>query len=482
MLFNSIPFLIFFPLAVLLYFLIPQRFRAVFLLAVNLLFYASQDGSVMLCLCFSILCTWTTGAIIYRSSPEKSKFLLFFFVFLNLLPLIVLKYANFTLQLFHSEKTLQLLLPAGISFYTLQALTYVAGCYRKEIVPEKNLLRYAVFVSFFPCILSGPIERAERILPQVEGSSHGFDAIRVKEGLLMMLWGYFIKLVIVSRLSILTDLVYEKYEELPAGAIAIGVFFYAFQIYGDFAGYSSIAIGAARILGYEVKANFRQPYLSRSVAEFWRRWHISLSSWFRDYMYIPLGGSRCGRGRHFLNLMIIFTVSGLWHGADLTFLLWGFLYGCYQIIGILLRPARERLERIFAAGDPGKAGKHWIYNGSRVLITFVIVSLTWIPFRSTSLSQAYGVFTGLFRGNPLSALADGTVFSLGLGSRNLLFAVLAMLLLIFVDLLCEKKKCDITGLLVRTNGFLRWSFYYILLIAIIFSANLSTQEFLYQSF
>ena len=480
MLFNSIAFLFFFPFTVLLYFVIPKRFQYIWLLIVSYGFYLSQGGAAVVFLLYSTVLTWITGDIIYKSKKRVKRITLFISLLLNLLPLLVFKYSNFFLELIKNEKSFNLLLPAGISFYTLQSMTYVIDCYRDKLEPEKNLFRYALFVSFFPCILSGPIERAGNMLPQINAREHGFDPIRVKEGLFTMLWGYFIKLVIVSRLEILTDLVYTKYAVLSGTAVLIGVIAYSIQIYCDFAGYSFIALGAARILGYNIICNFKQPYLATSIQDFWRRWHISLSTWFRDYLYIPLGGNRKGKMRQYFNLLIVFTVSGLWHGANLTFIVWGLLYGIYQVLGNMVKPVREKAEAFLAGWGDGSVIK--MYQALRIIITYVIITLTWIPFRSTTLSQAVNVLRGIFRDNRLSYLFDGTVAELGLGVNNLLFVIASIIIVAVVDMLCERKGCEIYHLFDNTRASFRWCFYYIVIVCILFSANLSTQEFLYQSF
>ncbi len=480
MLFNSIAFLFFFPFTVLLYFLIPQRYRYIWLLFSNYVFYLSQDRGVVLFLALSTLITWITGNIIYSKNVKIKRIALFIGIVLNLLPLLIFKYSNFFLSFSDAGKTLNLVIPAGISFYTLQSMTYVIDCYRDRLAPEKNLFKYALFVSFFPCILSGPIERAESFLPQTELSEHSFDPERVKEGLRYMLWGYFMKLVIVSRLEILTDLVYRDYADLSGTAVLIGVIAFSLQIYCDFAGYSFIALGTARILGYNIICNFRQPYLACSIQDFWRRWHVSLSTWFRDYLYIPLGGSKKGDLRRYLNIMIVFVVSGLWHGAGLTFLIWGVLHGLFQNIGHMLLPLRKRTESFLTSYRGGRWKKP--YEFMSILVTYVIVMLAWIPFKSTDLSQAGEVFLSMFNDNRLEHLFDGTLFTLGLGVNNLFFAIAALFVVIITDLLCEKRGCTISRLFDGMRTSFRWAVYYLLIIMILFSANLSTQEFLYQGF
>lgn len=477
MLFNSLQFLIFFPIVVLLYFLIPHKFRYLWLLFASYFFYMSQEPFYAVFLIMSTIITWIAGNLLYKAKSKRNRNLIVAGGFLLTLSfLLYFKYTDFVLSLFGSSKQLNLILPIGISFYTFQSLTYIMDCYRREVPPEKNIFKYALFVSFFPNILSGPIERSKNLLKQFD-ELHSFDSVRAKEGLLLMLWGYFLKLAIVPRLTILTDLVYGSYTSFSGVPLIFAALAYAFQIYSDFAGYSSIAIGAAKIMGFEIMQNFRQPYFASSVSDFWRRWHISLSSWFRDYLYIPLGGSRCSKIRKYFNVMVVFLTSGIWHGANITFVVWGALNGIYQITGGILQPIRCRI--CTACG----LNRHpTIHRFIQTVFTFILLCITWIFFRASSVTEACGILSRMVTTIDFSNFFDGTVFSLGLGTMNLVFAVAALLLLLAVDLACEFRKCDISGLLVRTPVFLRWGFYYLLFIMILLSSNLSTQEFLYTQF
>lgn len=477
MLFNSLQFLIFFPIVVMLYFLIPHKFRYLWLLFASYFFYMSQEPFYVVFLIMSTTITWITGNLLYKAKSKRSRNLIVAGGFiLTLSFLLYFKYTDFLLSLFGSSTRLNLILPIGISFYTFQSLTYIMDCYRGEVPPEKNIFKYALFVSFFPNILSGPIERSKNLLKQFD-ELHPFDAIRVKEGLLLMLWGYFLKMAIVPRLTILTDLVYGDYTSFSGVPLLLAALAYTFQIYCDFAGYSSIAIGAAKIMGFEIMQNFRQPYFASSISDFWRRWHISLSSWFRDYLYIPLGGSRCSKLRKHFNVMVVFLISGIWHGANITFVIWGALNGVYQIIGDVLRPVRSRI--CTACG----LNRHpTIHRLIQTVFTFILLCITWIFFRASSVTEACSILVRMVTTMNFSNFFDGTVFSLGLGTMNLVFAVAALILLFAVDLACEFRKCDISRLFVRTPLLLRWGFYYLLFIMILLSSNLSTQEFLYTQF
>ncbi|MCR5734569.1 MAG: MBOAT family protein [Lachnospiraceae bacterium] len=472
-------FLIFFPTVVLIYFIIPAKYRYLWLLACSYFYYLCRDDSVVLFLIIATVITWATGGILDKITDLKLKRAVAISgAIINLLPLIVLKYGHFALGLVNAGISFDPLLPAGISFYIFQSTTYIIDRYRGETEVEKNFLKYALFVSFFPCILSGPIERSKNFLIQIDEKQarekrKGFDPVRCRQGLMYMLWGYFLKLVIVSRLTILTDNVFSLYKGFKGYLILVAVFAYSFQIYCDFAGYSFIAVGCAKIMGYDITLNFRQPYLAKSVADFWRRWHISLSSWFRDYLYIPLGGNRKGNLRRYLNIMIVFLLSGLWHGANLTFVFWGFLFGAYQVVGYIIRKKKK------TGPLPGEKGAE---NGAfGIVLTFVLVTLTWIPFRAQSISEAFDVFVSIFS-NYGNTAYGGSLSGLGLGVNNLLFVIFAVIVLIFTDVMCEKRKCTVATLFENSPVVYRWGFYYLLIVMILFSLNLSTTEFLYQKF
>lgn len=467
-LFNSVEFLVFFPIACLLYFLIPHRFRYVYLLAVSYAFYAYADLASLPFLLITTCITWICGKLLYDRRKVG-----FAGLFLAILFLCYFKYTAYLLSLVGTE--FNVILPLGISFYTFQSATYLLDCYRHKMEPEKNPLIYALFVSFFPTIMSGPICRAADLVPQFR-EEHRFDADMAKSGLQYMLWGYFLKMVIVSRLSILTDLVLPD-GEMKGLAVLLAVLAYSFQIYCDFAGYSYIAIGCAKVMGFCLMRNFRQPYLAESVADFWRRWHISLSSWFKDYLYIPLGGNRKGTFRKYLNVLIVFAVSGIWHGANVTFLIWGLLNGIYQVFGALLTNARASLCRLLKLEQKSRP-----VHVLKVFCTFLLITFTWIFFRAASVAEAFQVVGRIFSGSYVTALVDGTVFNLGLGVKNLVFVLVALIFLIAADLICEHKKCDVDEILTNVKWPIRWAVYYILILMLLFSCNLSTQEFLYMSF
>lgn len=349
--FNSFDFLCFFPIVIAIYFVIPRKTRYLWLLAASYYFYMGWNPKYALLIAFSTVVTYFSGIFIekinnrisdknetdeeYKKAIRQKKQVVAVSFTVNLLILVFFKYFDFLLGNINGilsrfgisivEKPFDVLLPVGISFYTFQALSYTMDVYRNEIKAEKNILKYALFVSFFPQLVAGPIERSKNLLKQIE-TVHTFDLWnyeRITKGLTVMLWGFFQKMVIADRIAILVDNVYDKYWLYGSSALILATILFAFQIYCDFGSYSNIAIGAAEVMGFSLMENFDTPYFSTSIKEFWRRWHISLSTWFRDYLYIPLGGNRKGTFRKYLNLIITFLVSGLWHGASWSFIVWG---------------------------------------------------------------------------------------------------------------------------------------------------------------
>jgi D-alanyl-lipoteichoic acid acyltransferase DltB (MBOAT superfamily) len=327
MLFNSIEFLIFFPIVVVVYFIIPDKIKHLWLLIASYYFYMCWNAKYALLILASTIVTYISGILLDKVKNQtllKKSVVTASFV-INLGILFYFKYINFMLVIFTrifaklhiqlNTPVFDIILPVGISFYTFQALSYTMDVYRGEIKAEKNFFRYALFVSFFPQLVAGPIERSKNLLKQLSVPQK-FSFENMREGLLLMMWGYYLKLVLADRIAIFVDTVYGDYKTYPGMYLIIATMLFAVQIYCDFAGYSTIAMGAAKVLGVELMENFNAPYLSTSVAEFWRKWHISLTSWFKDYLYIPLGGSRKGKLRKYLNKMIVFLVSGLWHGQD----------------------------------------------------------------------------------------------------------------------------------------------------------------------
>jgi D-alanyl-lipoteichoic acid acyltransferase DltB (MBOAT superfamily) len=406
--FNSIEFLIFFPIVVGLYFACPFRYRWALLLAASYYFYAAWKLEYIFLLMAATLISYITAISIFKSERQAQRTtLLVIGLCANLGILFAFKYFNFVndslrtafnqFNLVYNVPMFQVLLPIGISFYTFQTIGYLIDVYRGKLEPERHLGRYALFVAFFPQLVAGPINRAPQLLPQFY-EKFQFDEARVSSGLRLMLWGMFQKVVIADRLGLYVNTVYNNPSEWTGWPVLLATYFFAFQIYCDFAGYSSIAIGAARVLGFDLMENFRRPYFARLPSEFWRRWHISLSSWFRDYLYIPLGGSRVSVPRWYLNLLIVFLVSGLWHGAAWTFVMWGGLHGLYMIGEAATRGTRSKLAYRLGLGQ--QPITQAVLGG---FITFNLVCLAWIFFRANSISDAFLLLQNLA---PLTNFAE----------------------------------------------------------------------------
>lgn len=506
MLFNSMQFAVFFPIAVLLYFIIPHKARTVYLLVLSYIYYMCWRAEYALLMFLSTFITFLSGMVIdkYRDCTDMKgerirKGAVAVSFILNLLILGFFKYYGFMSEAVNSvldsigiKYTLpafDVLLPVGISFYIFQALSYTVDVYRKEIPAEKNLLKYALFVSFFPQLVAGPIERSKNLLKQFD-EVHHFDYERVRLGLFRMLWGFFMKLVIAQRLSIVADLIYENSDTSTGYQLLLGTIVFAFQIYCDFASYSEIAIGAAKVLGFELMENFRQPFFSKSCKELWNRWHISLNTWFRDYLYFPLGGSRKGAVRKHVNLMIVFLLSGLWHGAAWTYVIWGGLSGLFQVFGELLKPVREKLGAIVHL-KKGTA----VHSFICIITTFMFFCTSLVFFRSESLSQAVGIMGKIFTDFGFASVLTTRPTALGLGGYHLLILIVAMLILFVVDLLKEKSERSVeikaagamgTGgfyeKLLSSPYYVRWSCYFALVILILLSANFGSEEFIYFQF
>jgi D-alanyl-lipoteichoic acid acyltransferase DltB (MBOAT superfamily) len=370
-----------------------------------------------------------------------------------------------------------IILPVGISFYTFQALSYTIDVYRGDIEAEKNLGKYALFVSFFPQLVAGPIEKSKDLLNQFN-NTYSFEYERVKSGLLLMLWGFFQKIVVADRAAIMVNTIYNSPSTYGGFQIIIATLFFSFQIYCDFASYSNIAIGAAKVMGFQLTNNFDQPYFSRSIKDFWRRWHISLSSWFRDYLYIPLGGSRKGKLRTYINIMIVFLSSGLWHGASINFVVWGGLHGIYQIIGDMLRPIKDRFIKLFNIRS-----NVFSYKLMQIVINFTLVNFAWIFFRASSFSNAKILVKNLFIFNPW-VLIDGSLFTLGLDKREFLVVLLSIILVVIVDLL--QRKMNIFEALSEQNLLFRWGIYISTIVIILifgsYGPTYSAQQFIYFQF
>lgn len=486
MLFNSFHFLIFFPIVTLIYFFIPYRVRWIWLLITSYYFYMCWNPKYAILIATSTLITYLSGILISKSKDKKKLWVALSFIS-NLGILFFFKYFDFAIENINIvlnklhialiTPSFDVLLPVGISFYTFQALSYTVDVYRGDVKPEKNLGKYALFVSFFPQLVAGPIETSKHLLDQFN-HNYDFDYDRVKSGLLLMLWGFFQKLVIADRIAIVVNTVYNNYTNYSGFTLIVATVLFAFQIYCDFSSYSDIAIGCARVMGFELMQNFNRPYFSKSIAEFWRRWHISLGGWFRDYLYIPLGGSRHGKLKKYRNIMIVFLTSGLWHGAGWGFIIWGFLHGFYQVAGDLLKPTREYFIEKFNINRNG-----FFHKLSQIIIVFILVDFAWIFFRANTFGDAIGIIKNMFVFNPW-VLFDGSLYNLGLDQKDFTVGILAIFVLIIVSLL--RRNTRLINLIGRQNIIVRWTFYFTFLYSIlifgIYGPGYAAQQFIYFQF
>ncbi len=404
MLFNSIDFAVFLPAVFILYWFAANRnlqLQNALVVVASYVFYGWWDWRFLSLIAFSTLVDYLVGrSLTGQEDPRKRKFLLWTSILVNLGFLGFFKYFNFFLDSFVSAfsffgvglkaNTLNIILPVGISFYTFQTLSYTIDVYKRKIEPTKDFIAFAAFVSFFPQLVAGPIERAAHLLPQFY-TKRFFDYSKAVDGMRQILWGLFKKIVIADNCAQYADLIFNNSADYSGSTLALGALFFAFQIYGDFSGYSDIAIGTARLFGFDLMRNFNFPYFSRDIAEFWRRWHISLSTWFRDYLYIPLGGSRGGTTAKIRNTFIIFVVSGFWHGANWTFAAWGALNALYFLPLLLTKSNRENLEIVAA----GKFFPTW-KEGASILLTFALTLLAWVFFRAESIGHALAYIAGVF--------------------------------------------------------------------------------------
>lgn len=476
MLFNSIPYLIFLPITVLLYYLIPKRFRYIWLLFCSYYFYLCADAAMPVYLIVSTLTTYIAGLLLAPESFVKvkhRKYVAMAAVLINIGILGILKYLDYALNLFGAKMRFNLIAPVGIAFFTLQSVSYVIDCYRDDVYPERNILRYALYVSFFPCIMSGPILKAKDAFKRFD-FSNDLSYENVKDALIMMLWGYFLKIVISARLTIWIDTVYGDSNSYNGMVLLVTAIIYVFLVYADFEGYSMLALGSAKLLGIDLPINFKRPLLATTFSEFWKRWHIALSSWLKEYLYFPLGGSRKGKRRQYLNLIAVMFVSGLWHGANETFMIWGLLNGIYQVVGAASLTGRQKMWKKI-----GLDRKEKLHKVLQIIMVVGLYAFSFVFFAADSVADAFNVLKGMLTRFTVSPEALMQFTNVGLGVNNLLFVILALALLIVSDLICEKKSTDICGLVRKTPTVIRWGLYWAVLIMIIFSSSLNMTEFIY---
>jgi len=482
MLFNSISFAVFLPVVFLLYWFVARkslRGQNVLLLIASYFFYGSWDYRFLFLLIFSTFLDYFTGIKIHEAETRKRKKIwLWLSITINLGFLGVFKYYNFfaasfagalSLVGFHADYfTLQVILPVGISFYTFHGLSYVLDLYNDRIKPERDFINYAVFVSFFPLLVAGPIERATHLLPQII-RKRDFDYHQAMDGLRQMLWGFFKKMVIADNCAIYVNDIFSHSSGYSGSTLVLGTMFFAFQVYGDFSGYSDIALGTARLFGINLLRNFAFPFFARDIAEFWRRWHISLTTWFRDYLYIPLGGNRGGKWMSIRNMFIVFLVSGFWHGANWTYIVWGLLNAIYLLPLLLLHKTKQNVE-IVAKGRLFPSLKEL----TGMIVTFALILFSFIFFRARDLHHAFAYTAKIF---------SPSLFSLPHFKGDEKIAPLAILILVFflIEWIGREEQYAIEKIGLKWHKAVRWALYYTLVMAIFLFAG-KEQAFIYFQF
>ncbi|MCU0428448.1 MAG: MBOAT family protein [Cytophagaceae bacterium] len=471
MLFNSVAFILFFPAVVIFYFLLPHKYRWLWLLLASCYFYMFFIPAYILILFLTIVIDYYAGIYIEAAKDSRKKLLLFISIFANVGILCVFKYYNFLADnitylgaLFSAPVNVphwDIILPIGLSFHTFQAMSYTIEVYRGNQKAERHLGIYALYVLFFPQLVAGPIERPMNILHQFYQNVH-FDYTRIVSGLRIMLLGFFMKLVVADRLALVVDSVYNNLSQYQGATIFVATTFFSIQIYCDFAGYSLIALGSARVLGFELMVNFKKPYFSASISDFWKRWHISLSGWFRDYVYIPLGGNKVSFSRWQFNIFVVFVISGLWHGASWNFVIWGLLHGVFQLS-----------ENVYKKYFPRWHEKKWL--GKRfmgVVFTFLLVSFAWIFFRADTFDNALMAVTKM--------ITNWGVLQIGVDPTHFYYSIIAILSLICIEMMQEYFP-DTTAKLQKNTALL-YAKDASMLVAILLLGVFDSSQFIYFQF
>ena len=481
MLFKSLSFAIFFPVVFIIYWILGKKhykWQNIFLLIASYYFYSCWDWRFVFLLAFSTLLDYYSGIAIESTSDKtKRKIWLILSVGINLGFLGFFKYYNFfidsfaeLLQSFGFQPhfaTLNIILPVGISFYTFHGLSYVFDIYNNKIKPTRNIVDYTLFVSFFPLLVAGPIERATHLLPQIK-RARVFTYERATDGMRQILWGLFKKMVIADNCAVYTNQIFANHETASGSDLVLGAVFFTFQIYGDFSGYSDIALGTARMLGFDLLKNFNFPYFSRDIAEFWRRWHISLSSWFKDYLYIPLGGSKGGNWIRIRNTFIIFLVSGFWHGANWTFIVWGGLNALFIMPSIIMKTNRNNLD-IVAKGRVFPT----FTEAFQILLTFGLAVFAWIFFRAESVTHAFEYIGNIF---------SSSIFSFPSLNKAAMATLILIGFMVVVEWLGRENNYGIEKTFFKTHRFIRWSFYAFIILLIGLFMETHESPFIYFQF
>lgn len=496
MLFNSISFLIFFPVVILLYFIIPHRFRYIWLLAASYYFYMAWNPVYALLMLTSTFITYTSGILIDKANKTsgggnaaklKNIYVSISFI-LNLSILFFFKYfyfavdnINILLSALHIQliqPKFDIILPLGISFYTMQMIAYIVDIYRGAKA-ETNFIKYALFISFFPKLLAGPIERTATFLPQLQERKY-FNYDNLKNGLLLMLYGYFLKMVIGDRAAILVNFVFENYEAYMGLEIFVAITIYSIQIYADFFGYTCIAIGAAQTMGFTLLQNFNHPFFAVSVGDYWRRWHISLSMWLRDYIYFPLGGSRCSKIKKYRNILITFFISGLWHGANWTFIIWGMIHGLSIILDDIFKPVFQKIYSIFNINT-----QCFSFRLFQIIIAFLIINYSQLFFRAPDIETAVIMTKQMFSvWNPW-IFFDNSLYDMGLSRKDFYVLCFSIIILWAVSFM-QEKGIKIREELAKQNLVFRWILYWIAIFGIltfgVYGTAYNANQFIYFQF
>lgn len=479
MLFNSLSFTIFFPIVFFIYWYILKnnlKGQNIFLLIASYFFYGCWDWRFLFLLAISTFLCYYGGLKIQDATTRSGrKIWMIISVVVNISFLGFFKYFNFFidsfqdfLQLFGLTPhlhTLQIILPVGISFYTFHGLSYVLDIYNEKIKPTRNWVDYSLFVSFFPLLVAGPIERATHLLPQIE-KARTFTYQKAADGLRQILWGLFKKIVVADGCAEYANQIFNNSGDQSGSALVLGAVLFTFQIYGDFSGYSDIALGTARLLGFDLLQNFKFPYFSRDIAEFWRRWHISLSSWFRDYLYIPLGGSRGGMAKTIRNTFIIFLVSGFWHGANWTFIAWGGLHALFIVPSIIMKRNRRNLE-IVAQGKMLPSPSDIFH----ITVTFILAVFAWIFFRADNMSHAFSYIVGI----------KDNLFTMPYLSTRTLIYISMVIFMMIVEWFGREGRYALEHFAGIKSSIFKWAFYYLVILFIVLFAG-GEQVFIYFQF
>lgn len=490
--FNSIFYILFLPIVIWIHFILPGRYQYLWLFAASLLFYLSNDVRYLFGLSFCIVTTYFAAILIEKTTFFKRKIIFALCISVNVFSLVLFRLLGMGISF----------APLGISFYALQAMGYVIDVFRGKTVSEKNVIRYAVYVVFFPTVISGPIQRSTVLLPQIR-KGRSFDYGKARTGLYYLLWGYLLKIVVADQLAERVCFAYDNSYMLPGATLLWATFLYAIQIYCDFAGYSALAIGSAKMLGFDMDANFRQPYFAVSIKDFWSRWHISLSSWLRDYVYISLGGNRKGKFRTQFNLMVTFLVSGLWHGGG-NYIVWGILHGVYNIAGNIRRelflkrnpsPVMKPTVRLFKDSNDQSNRKNWINPGRyctivsrifHVVITFILVDFAWLFFRADSFEHALNILKRIFFCFHFKEMTFYGSYLLGGTKPELVCMLFCVIAVFIVDVLHEKNKSIEKVMKDKIPIVIRWGVYIVLTLLLILvmirNYGQAASTFIYENF